>query len=70
MSPIRVRPTPLTEKYLLSHWYSWAELKEIADLLLLSDWGFNHTSRRFEADMEAKVQLGKNVEYIPVIQDL
>ena len=43
--------------------------KEIGNLFLLPDSCFNHVSRRFEAIMEAEVELGKKIEDIQVIPD-
>ena len=48
----------------LCHRYSGAKLKEIGDLFLLSESGVTQASRRFEAAMEVKAQLGKKVEEI------
>ena len=41
-----------------------AEQKETGGLFLLFDLGFNEASRRFEPNMDAKVQLGKKIEMI------
>ena len=54
----------------LCHRYSGAKLNEIGALFLLSDSGVTQTSRRFEAAMEAEVQLAKKVEEIREILDL
>ena len=54
----------------LCHRYSGAKLREIGELFHLSDSGVTQASRRFEASMEAEVQLAKKAGEIREILDL